>query len=230
MRDNCGEYQNLYGETKYKITKMKIYPIISYSADSNTYILEDEETKAVCIIDPGYTSEHLKRIISVLNEMGKFPDFVINTHCHYDHIGNDEYFANKGIKIFLNELDGKAILERDDEKILARFFEMKVPKIRDLKFVDNDELMDLGKTALKILHTPGHTSGSISVYEEKTKSLFSGDLVFSGGVGRTDLPGGNFEQLRTSIAQILDLNFKTLYPGHGKTGTYENVKRIRKFI
>jgi len=213
---------------------MKIYPIISPSADSNTYLLEDEEDEKICIIDPGYTQEHLERIISVLEnetgKFGKFPDFIINTHCHYDHIANDEYFADRGIKIFLNEIDGKAILEQNDEKILACFFEMKVPKISNIEFADNDELINLGKTKLKILHTPGHTSGSISVYEEKTKSLFSGDLVFSEGVGRTDLPGGNFEDLKHSIDKILDLNFKTFYPGHGKTGTYGNVKRIRKFI
>jgi len=209
---------------------MKIYPIISLSADSNTYILEDEKDEKICIIDPGYTEEHIEKIISVLeNETGNFPDFIINTHCHYDHIANDKYFADRGIKIFLNEIDGKAILEQNDEKILAYFFKMKVPKISNIEFVDNN-VINLGKTKLKILHTPGHTSGSISVHEKKTGSLFSGDLVFSNGVGRTDLLCGNFEDLYHSIDKILDLNFKILYPGHGKIGTYENVKKIKKFM
>jgi len=208
---------------------MKIFPVISFSADSNTYILEDEEDKNVCVIDPGYTSGHLKRIISVLdNEIEKFPDFIINTHCHYDHIGNVPYFADKGIKIFMHEIDGKAVLEKNDEKILACFFEMKPPKIRNICFVDNNKFLHLGKTTLKIFHTPGHTSGSICVYEEKTRALFSGDLVFSEGTGRTDLPSGNFEELKRSMDKISNLNFNTLYPGHGRLGNYEDVKRIRR--
>ncbi|MDI6730416.1 MAG: MBL fold metallo-hydrolase [Candidatus Altarchaeum sp.] len=207
---------------------MKIYPIISLSANSNTYLLENEETKAVCIIDPGFTSEHLKRIISALNETKKFSGFIINTHCHYDHIANCEHF--NGVKIYLHRNDGEAVLEQNNEKILSYFFEMKVPKINSIEFVDDNEIINLGKTTLKILHTPGHTSGSISVYEEKTKSLFSGDLVFSGGVGRTDLPSGNFEQLKDSIDKILKLNFKTLYSGHGDVGNYKDVKNIRKFL
>lgn len=119
---------------------------------------------------------------------------------------------------------------KQSEKILSYLFGMKVPKISDIKFVNDNEIINLGKTALKILHTPGHTSGSISIYEEKTKSLFSGDLVFSNGVGRTDLPDGNFKQLKDSIRKILRLNFKTLYPGHGEIGSYEDVKDIEKIL
>ncbi len=207
---------------------MKIYPIISLSADSNTYILEDEK---ICIIDPGYTSEHLKRIISVLeNETVKFPDFIINTHCHYDHIANCKHF--KGIKIFMYRNDGEDVMKQNNEKILSYLFGMKVPEISNsnIKFVKDEEVINLGKTKLKILHTPGHTSGSISVYEEKTKSLFSGDLVFSNGTGRTDLKTGNFNDLKNSIDKILNLDFETVYPGHGKTGNYNDVKAIRKFI
>lgn len=220
---------------------MKIYPIISLSADSNTYILEDEESKKCCIIDPGYSAKHLKRIISVieknLSEVPNCDFFIINTHCHYDHIGNDEYFADTSnipcaIKIFLHEKDGKAILEHDDEKILSYLFGMNAPKISRIEFVNDEGVINLGKATLKILHTPGHTSGSISIYEEKTKSLFSGDLVFSNGIGRTDLKAneGNFEVEMDSIDKILDLKFNLLYPGHGKIGNYEDVKRIKRTI
>ncbi len=207
---------------------MKIYPIISYSVDSNTCVLEDKETKAVCIIDPGFSQRHLERIISAIEKINGNLKFIINTHCHYDHIANCEHF--KGVKIFMQKNDGEAVLEQNDEKILSYFFGMKVPKINGIEFVDDNEIINLGKTTLKILHTSGHTSGSISVYEEKTKSLFSGDLVFSGGVGRTDLASGNFEQLKDSIDKILKLNFKTLYPGHGDIGNYKDVKNIRKFL
>lgn len=217
---------------------MRIYPVISLSEDSNTYILEDETSKKWCIIDPGCSVKHLKRITSVIEknflEMSNLDLFIINTHCHYDHIGNNEYFADrfKGIKIFMHEKDGGAVLDQDDEKILSYLFRINPPKISNIEFVSDNEIINLGKTALKILHTPGHTSGSISIYEEKTKSLFSGDLVFSNGVGRTDLKAncGNFEVEMDSIDKILGLKFKALYPGHGKIGNYEDVKRIRAIL
>jgi len=202
---------------------MKVIPIISQSYSSNTYILQDEKTEKTCIVDPGCTKNHLDKILQTLNKIKKMPDFVICTHCHYDHVANASFFSEKGIKIFLSEINGKALMY-GGERILANIFYGEMPKILLINFLEKE--LNLGKTVLKILNTPGHTPGSISVYEEKTKSLFVGDLVFVDGIGRTDLPGGNFKRLKESLHKIMRLDFSKFYPGHGKIGTYAKAKKI----
>ncbi len=222
--------------------KMKIFPVISDNTNSNTYILLDSKTRKYCIIDPGYSSAHLQKIITVLSGIEKIenfpeisPEFIINTHSHYDHIGNDaKIIKDKSTKIFMHPDDGNSIINFDDDKILSwwfigssDWFEEETKKIKDsIKFVQDEEIISLGGSKLKIFHTPGHTSGSISIYDEETKSLFSGDIVFSGGIGRTDLKSGNFDRLIHSIEKILTIDFKFVYPGHGNLLSYEDVKKI----
>jgi len=218
--------------------KMKIYPIISHSSDSNCYIIED---KKICIIDTGYTKIMLEKIFKILDKLTrnirniKKEIFIINTHCHYDHIGNDEKILEKlhknfNTKIFICEHDKETILNKDGSKILNYLFNEDVPEINEemINFISDNTLINIGETNLKIISTPGHTYGSISIYEEKTKSLFTGDLIFRDTIGRSDFVDGNFELQKKSIEKILNIDFKNLCPGHGEIGNFMSAQRVYK--
>ncbi|MGZ4882976.1 MAG: MBL fold metallo-hydrolase [Halobacteriota archaeon] len=146
---------------------------------------------------------------------------IILTHLHYDHTA-----ALDGLKlsgktvVMMHEADAKAI---GTSASAAHFFGARAPKFRvDTVLTDGAEI-DLGDTTLRVIHTPGHTPGSICLYEVQSKSLFSGDTVFPyGSIGRTDLPGGSSRDLIRSISRLVTLDVSVLYPGHGEV-TANNV-------
>ena len=146
---------------------------------------------------------------------------IILTHLHYDHTA-----ALDGLKlsgktvVMMHEADAKAI---GTSASAAHFFGARAPKFRvDTVLTDGSEI-DLGDSTLRVIHTPGHTPGSICLYEVQSKSLFSGDTVFPyGSIGRTDLPGGSSRDLIRSISRLATLDVSVLYPGHGEV-TANNV-------
>ena len=121
-----------------------------------------------------------------------------------------------------NDARGRREINRD-ERFRRTFFGAHAPKFRvDTVLTDGDKI-DLGDSTLRVIHTPGHTPGSICLYEAQSKSLFSGDTVFPyGSVGRTDLPGGSSRNLIRSISRLVTLDVSVLYPGHGEV-TANNV-------
>lgn len=138
---------------------------------------------------------------------------IILTHLHYDHTA-----ALDGLKlsgktvVMMHEADAKAI---GTSASAAHFFGARAPKFHvDTVLTDGAEI-DLGDSTLRVIHTPGHTPGSICLYEVQSKSLFSGDTVFPyGSIGRTDLPGGSSRDLIRSISRLVTLDVSVLYPGH----------------
>jgi hydroxyacylglutathione hydrolase len=183
--------------------------------DSNIYIV------GKTVIDAG-TGLNFTRLMDFLKIMGrKFDDFewVVNTHGHFDHVGGDGYFFNAQIAI--HEADAEVVEKGDQELSFADFFDadMKPHKVtRRLK--DGDEI-----SGLRVIHTPGHSPGSICLYDEKNKVLFSGDTVFAEGRGRTDLPGGDEEAMKKSIEKLKALKIEKLFPGHGNP-VLSNVKMV----
>lgn len=175
--------------------------------DSNIYLMGDT------VIDSG-TGFNFIRLNSILNmlktDLEKIRQ-VINTHCHFDHIGGNGYFYNA--KILIHEKDASIIETGDPEKSNAGFFDGKLkPRKVDKKLKEGD-VLDNG---LKVIHTPGHTPGSICLYDQKRKILFSGDTLFSDGVGRTDLPGGDPQVLTKSLERLSKLKIEKILPGHGE--------------
>jgi glyoxylase-like metal-dependent hydrolase (beta-lactamase superfamily II) len=156
---------------------------------------------------------------------------IILTHLHYDHTAAlDQLVFSNGAKVMMHEADAKNI---GTAASAAHAFSARAPKFHvDTLLKDGDQI-DLGDFILRVIHTPGHTPGSICLYDAQSKSLFSGDTVFPfGGIGRTDLLGGSSHDLVQSISRLAKLEVSVLYPGHGVITTDsvdEQIKQSLKF-
>ncbi|MCM8763219.1 MAG: MBL fold metallo-hydrolase [Candidatus Omnitrophica bacterium] len=184
---------------------------------ANCYILGDEHSREAVVIDPGADAPAIK---DILNKFKLKLSFVINTHGHIDHIGADPEF---NVPICIHREDIASL--KDAQKNLSLWLD-KPFAINSLpiKTLEDKETIVIGKIALKVIHTPGHTAGSICLLldnKHHPKIIFSGDTLFRSGVGRTDIPGGSWKDLILSLKnRILILPDDTLvYPGHGLEST-----------
>ncbi len=181
--------------------------IESLGIDSNCYILESNVT---VLIDTGTYKNY--RLYDYVDDNGLQIDFIINTHCHYDHIGGNKFFQ---VPIYAHEKDYLDIQNATD-KTYFHVFSKTFEGFKNVNPLKEGDEIDLGDYLLKVIHTPGHTSGSICLLEEDKSYLFSGDTVFKDSVGRYDLPSGNFEDLKQSLKKLCNLNVKEVFPGHGE--------------
>lgn len=180
--------------------------------DSNIYLIEGSEKTALIDTGTGFgadaTIDFLKKCIGK-----KTLDYVIVTHRHFDHVGGlGRIIEEFSPEVFASEEDGTPLREGDSESTLGTKFGGKINPM-DITFFEDK--LDLGGHVLSPIGTPGHTVGSICVLDEVTKSLFSGDTLFVGGVGNTEHPTGSFQQLIDSLKKLAKYDFRALYPGHG---------------
>lgn len=191
---------------------------------TNCYIVFDEESKETMVIDPAGETEKITQMIEILKGNLKY---IYLTHCHGDHIGGVQELKNKyNCKILIHREDSKGL---NDPKInLVEYIGMNNIKLDADSIVDDGDLIHLGNLELKVIHTPGHTKGGSSLYCEKEKLLFSGDTLFRGTWGRTDLPTSSIEDIMNSITKkLLKLPDETIvYPGHGKSTMIKDEKPI----
>lgn len=174
-----------------------------------SYLVGDEQAGECLYIDP---SSQCDMLVKQAESLGLTIKYIVNTHCHIDHVmGNGEMIRKTGAKVILHEADVDGMEERDPN-ILA-MFRAQNPPPPDILVRDGD-LVKVGSVELKVLHTPGHTPGGMCLYIEGM--VFTGDSLFVGSIGRTDLPGGNYHELETSIRKRLyTLPEDTIvYPGH----------------
>lgn len=182
---------------------------------TNCYIIVDEDTKEAMVIDPGAEAD---KIIDMIDILGAKVKYIILTHCHADHIGGiDELKEKKGGKILISRDDSKGLY--DTEINLDYYVEMNVPELEADSRLDDEDVIHIGNLEFKIILTPGHTKGGICIYNKEHSLMFTGDTIFAGTWGRTDLPTGNIEDIMNSIEhKILTYPDDTiLYPGHGRT-------------
>ena len=191
---------------------------------TNCYIVEDEETKETMVIDPGGEADNIVEMLDILEANVKY---IYLTHCHGDHIGAvSEVKSKKGGKILIHRDDAEGL---DDENInLSACINMGDIELEPDSRVDDGDLIHVGSLEFRVIHTPGHTKGSTSLYCEKEGLLFSGDTLFRGTWGRTDLPTSSFVQIIDSITKkLLVLPGETIvYPGHGKSTLIKEEKPI----
>lgn len=190
----------------------RIESLVVPPLDNNVYILfEDGNDKAV-VIDVG---QGAKQLANRLKELELRADLIVNTHGHTDHTAEDDVLRKlTGAKIAIHELDAYRLAV--DDEASEQLSIQKPPMEPDIQLVEGSEVVVGPNVKLKVLHTPGHTEGSICLYEERLGQLFSGDTLFAGGYGRVDGMGGDASATITSLKRLLTLPGQTdVYPGHG---------------
>lgn len=191
---------------------------------TNTYIICDEKTKETMVVDPGGEPEKIIEMLDILKAELKY---IFLTHCHADHIGGiNELKDSKGGKILISRADSEGLY--NEEISLAYYINAQNPELEADSRVDDGDLIHVGELQFKVIETPGHTKGGLCLYCENERLVFTGDTLFSGTWGRTDLPTGNFVEIIDSITyKLMALPDETIvYPGHGRTTMISDEKNI----
>lgn len=205
---------------------MKVESVIVGPLETNCYLVYCPESLDCAVVDPGAEPSKIFRLIA---EMGLHPVILLNTHGHIDHIG-----ANRDIK---DRFDIPFLIHRLDEPMLKSVLQSELSFFMGAKsspspdeYLEDGGQIKIGLSSLKVIHTPGHSPGSVSFLGDGF--LLSGDTLFNGGVGRTDLPGGSWSELEKSIRdRILNMpDEMTVLPGHGPSTTVGQERRFNPFI
>lgn len=194
--------------------------------ETNCYLAYCDETMDCAVIDPGAQPE---LIFPAVVEAGLRPVVILNTHGHIDHIGaNRDVLEKFNVPLWIHELD-RPLLEADAQFELSLVLGAKSSPPAD-RLLKDGETVAFGRCRLEVIHTPGHSPGSVGFFGEKI--LFSGDTLFNGGVGRTDLPGGSTRDLEVSLRErILCLPAETVVlPGHGPWTTIGDERESNPFL
>lgn len=194
----------------------------------NCSIFGDEETREAIVIDPG---DEIDKIAQLLERHQLKVKAIVITHAHIDHIaGAAKLRASTGAPVYLNDRDRELL---DALDVQAKWLGVQTPQKTEIDVAAADgALLDLGASSFRILHTPGHTQGSVSLWIPEQAKLIAGDTLFRGSIGRTDLPGGNTRQILASIkTQLFELPDATVViPGHGPSTTIGREKELNPFL
>jgi glyoxylase-like metal-dependent hydrolase (beta-lactamase superfamily II) len=205
-------------------------------AEANCFILSSRKTRDAVVIDPGtMDAEETAGIVDRVKELGVDVRYIVNTHGHPDHMsGNDFLKAAVGGEVLIHELDGFKLT--DPVRNSSRLFGFDVYVAPADVLVKEGDRIEIGDVSLTVIHTPGHSSGGISLLGDGF--VFTGDTLFAGSIGRSDLPCSSeentiaYEVLLQSIGErLLALPDETLvFPGHGPTTTIGNERRTNPFV
>ncbi|WP_040211505.1 MBL fold metallo-hydrolase [Clostridium polynesiense] len=197
---------------------IKRMPAGIYAA--NCYIITDENTKDALVIDPGGDEDD---IIDYINEKGLKVQAVLVTHGHFDHVGAVRVLAEKyDVKIYINEKDHRLM-----EKGAGAFGDISGS---DIIYIGDNEVIKFGSIEIKAIETPGHSPGSMSYLVKD--DLFTGDALFQMSIGRTDLEGGDFDTLISSIVEKLIIlgDHINVHPGHGMSSTIQQERLYNPYL
>ncbi len=194
---------------------MKIAVMQLGSYGTNCYIVWDENTKNAAVIDPG---DEAPSVLQTLQKEGLHLQMILLTHAHFDHIGAvDAIQAATGCKVYLHKAD------------LTLPPEMTGTTPHPTDFYDEGDTVTLDSIVFRVLHTPGHTPGSVCLIADDV--MFSGDTLFAGSCGRTDFPGSSWMQMESSLRKLHDLpGDYTVLPGHMGSSTLERERKTNFFM
>ena len=190
--------------------------------DSNIYLIGDVAIDA----GTGFNFTRLRDFLRIAKLSLADIKLVVNTHCHYDHVGGNGFFVNA--KVAIHKDDAVVLEKGDNELAVAEYFDGKMKPRKVDQLLKEGDVIKAGGTELQVLHTPGHTAGSICLYDKKGKALFTGDTLFENGVGRTDFPNSDPELLEKSLERILKLPIERVYPGHGNPFDKKTLQQVLK--
>jgi hydroxyacylglutathione hydrolase len=199
---------------------LKIRQFTFNPVQENTYVVFNDEG-ACAIIDPGcYFDYEYKELIDFIDTNNLQPKCLLNTHCHLDHVfGNRQIGAKYSLALQMHPLEKKLF---DYAPASGEMWGLPFKNYEgEIIYINEGDTIPLGNESLSILLTPGHSPGSICFYSESSKFIVSGDVLFRSGIGRTDLPGGNFDTLIASIRTKLFTLPRdvVVYSGHGPETT-----------
>ena len=209
-----------------KIKTFEFSPI-----QENTYILYNE-FNACLIIDPGcYFDSEKEELANFIEKEGLKPLMLLNTHCHLDHVFGNKFVAEKYSLVL--QLHEKELPVLQFAPASGLMYNMPFDNyVGDYIFLQAGDVIKIGDDALEVLFTPGHSPASICFYSAQNNFVIGGDVLFKQSIGRTDLPGGNFDLLMNSIkTQLLVLPDETIiYSGHGAATTIGEEKRSNPYL
>jgi hydroxyacylglutathione hydrolase len=210
---------------------LQIHSFVFNAIQENTYVLTDE-TKECVIIDPGcYDAEERFELTDFIETNGLTVKMLLNTHCHVDHVlGNAFVKETYKTKLYIHPTE-VAVLQA--VKVYAPHYGFfQYAETEADAFLQEGEIITFGNQQLQVLFVPGHSPGHVAFYHAAQKVVIGGDVLFRNSVGRTDLPGGNFDTLIHSIHEKLFTlaDDVTVYPGHGPETTIGYEKRTNPFV
>ena len=186
---------------------------------TNCYVVSSQQTRDAIIIDPGIDLFlEAESIFDYITQAALKVKFIVNTHGHSDHINGDAIFQEKyNVPICIHRLDAGALVVLEN------------PNFPPTVLLDDGSEIKFGDETLKVMHTPGHTPGSICLVGDRR--IFTDDTLFAGGIGRTDFPGGSDGEMQKSLQKLTELpDDFIVYPGHGPTTIMGEEKRINPFL
>ena len=194
---------------------LKIHTLPLGAYQTNCYIIHEEASTSCCIIDPGYTPEV---VLDKLEDLGLTAQAILLTHGHFDHVGGvRELAAETGCPVYLHEAE------------LSMPPQMTAGPLFYTNTYGEGDFVEAAGLSFKVLHTPGHTPGSVCLLCEN--AMFSGDTLFWGSCGRTDLPGGSWATIRKSLLRLADLSGDyDVYPGHGDATTLSFERKMNPYM
>ena len=211
---------------------MEIHQITFNTFQENTFILWDNTTDCI-IIDPGcYERNEELLLVDFINKNNLNPVKLINTHCHIDHILGNKFVSEKwDLELYMNKIDLPLLEDSGDIARMYGFEDYKgspYPK----HYLEEGDILEFGESKLEILFTPGHAPGHICLFNKEEGFIVSGDVLFNGSIGRTDLPGGDFDTLIESIkTKLMTLQDETIvYCGHGPSTSIRRERLSNPFL
>ena len=193
---------------------------------TNCYLLANPEAGKAIVVDPGVGSEdELEPVLREADRLGVEIGLIINTHGHPDHVsGNGPLKASTGARVLIHEADAYMLLS-------PRWPWPGLRPIRPDGLLEDGNEIRLGDVVIRVIHTPGHTMGSVSLYCPRARMVLTGDTLFAGSIGRIDFPESSHEHMVRSLVRLMELPDKTtVYPGHGPPTTIGAEREGNHFV